>query len=113
VARRGGREEGDQPAGHGGVGGEVGADEAAVELRDVGPRGAGVEVGEEGMAGMACACCVGAEVEIAHGRTGELGFREDQRLVRAVSGWDLDAPMSNSQTNHGLMARSEGGCPEL
>lgn len=75
MARGRGREEGDEPAGHGGVRGEVGADEAAVELREVGPRGAGVEVGEEGVAVGAGMACGGAEVEVArHGRIGRVGF---------------------------------------
>jgi hypothetical protein len=39
----------DEAAGHGWVRGEVGANEAAVELHEVRPRGTCVEVCEEGM----------------------------------------------------------------
>jgi len=46
----------------------VGANEAGVELRQVGPRGAGIEVSEEWVALGAGMACVGAEVEVTHGR---------------------------------------------
>lgn len=81
-----GCEEGDEPAGHGGVGGEVGPDDPAVELRQVGQRGTGIEVGDEVVAVNAGLDCVGAEVEVTHG----MGVWAEQRLVCGVSGWDLE-----------------------
>ncbi len=72
MPRRGGREEGDEPAGDEAVGGEVGPDEPAVELRQVGPRGAGVEVGEEVVADRPSLACVAVEVEVTHGMRSRL-----------------------------------------
>lgn len=66
-----GREESYEAGGHGRVRGEVGADDAAVELREVGPRSACVEVGEDEVVAVRPGRArVGAEVEVAHGRIG-------------------------------------------
>lgn len=57
----------------------MGADEAGVELRHMVPRGARIEVSEEGVLVGAGMARVGAEVEVTHGRMPASGVRSGSR----------------------------------
>jgi hypothetical protein len=70
-----------------------------VEFRHVGPRGSGIEVSEEWVALVAGMACVGAEVEVTHGRMPASGVRFSGRRGSTVGFVRLAVVIWRQQAN--------------